>query len=427
MTEQKNTLAQDSLILHASGKPGKIEIRATKSLETQRDLALAYSPGVAAPCLEIEKDPAAAFSYTSKGNLVAVISNGTAVLGLGDIGALASKPVMEGKAVLFKRFADVDAVDLEINSKDPGRVVEAAALVSTGFGGINLEDIKAPECFLIEAALREKLDIPVFHDDQHGTAVVTAAGLINALLLTGKRIEDVKIVVNGAGAAAIACASLIRDMGARNILMCDTRGVIYKGRTEGMNPWKERFAAETEDRTLSDAVRGADVFLGLSAKGVLNGEKVKTMAPRPIIFAMANPDPEITPDEAHAAVPDAIVATGRSDYPNQINNVLGFPYIFRGALDVRACMINETMKKAAADALAELARRPVDEEIKKAYGGAEFTFGPNYIVPAPFDPRLIETVPPAVARAAMETGVARNPVTDWEAYGRALRNRMNRG
>ena len=335
MTEQKNTLAQDSLILHASGKPGKIEIRATKSLETQRDLALAYSPGVAAPCLEIEKDPAAAFSYTSKGNLVAVISNGTAVLGLGDIGALASKPVMEGKAVLFKRFADVDAVDLEINSKDPGRVVEAAALVSTGFGGINLEDIKAPECFLIEAALREKLDIPVFHDDQHGTAVVTAAGLINALLLTGKRIEDVKIVVNGAGAAAIACASLIRDMGARNILMCDTRGVIYKGRTEGMNPWKERFAAETEDRTLSDAVRGADVFLGLSAKGVLNGEKVKTMAPRPIIFAMAKPDPEITPDEAHAAVPDAIVATGRSDYPNQINNVLGFPYIFRGALDVR--------------------------------------------------------------------------------------------
>lgn len=427
MTEQKNTLAQDSLTLHASGKPGKIEVRATKPLETQRDLALAYSPGVAAPCLEIEKNPAAAFSYTSKGNLVAVISNGTAVLGLGDIGALASKPVMEGKAVLFKRFADVDAVDLEIDSKDPGRVVEAAALVSTGFGGINLEDIKAPECFLIEAALREKLDIPVFHDDQHGTAVVTAAGLINALRLTDRKIEDVKIVVNGAGAAAIACASLIRDMGARNILMCDTRGVIYKGRTEGMNPWKERFAAETEDRTLSDAVRGADVFLGLSAKGVLNGEKVKTMAPRPIIFAMANPDPEITPDEAHAAVPDAIVATGRSDYPNQINNVLGFPYIFRGALDVRACMINEAMKKAAADALAELARRPVDEEIKKAYGGAEFTFGPNYIVPVPFDPRLIETVPPAVARAAMETGAARNPVTDWAAYGRALRNRMNRG
>lgn len=427
MTEQKNTLAQDSLTLHASGKPGKIEVRATKPLETQRDLALAYSPGVAAPCLEIEKNPAAAFSYTSKGNLVAVISNGTAVLGLGDIGALASKPVMEGKAVLFKRFADVDAVDLEIDSKDPGRVVEAAALVSTGFGGINLEDIKAPECFLIEAALREKLDIPVFHDDQHGTAIVTAAGLINALRLTDRKIEDVKIVVNGAGAAAIACASLIRDMGARNILMCDTRGVIYKGRTEGMNPWKERFAAETEDRTLSDAVRGADVFLGLSAKGVLNGEKVKTMAPRPIIFAMANPDPEITPDEAHAAVPDAIVATGRSDYPNQINNVLGFPYIFRGALDVRACMINEAMKKAAADALAELARRPVDEEIKKAYGGAEFTFGPNYIVPVPFDPRLIETVPPAVARAAMETGAARNPVTDWAAYGRALRNRMNRG
>ena len=424
MTEHKNTLGEESLRLHASGKAGKIEIRATKPLNTQRDLALAYSPGVAAPCLEIEKDAEKAYAYTAKGNTVAVISNGTAVLGLGDIGALASKPVMEGKAVLFKRFADVDAIDIEVDSKDPDKVVEAAALVSTGFGGINLEDIKAPECFYIESELRAKLDIPVFHDDQHGTAVVVAAGVLNGLELTGKKIDEIKVVVNGAGAAAIACASLIRSLGVKHIVMCDTKGVIYKGRTAGMNAWKEKFALETPDRTLADAVKGADVFLGLSVKGVLNGDMVKTMAARPLIFAMANPDPEITPDEAHAAVADAIVATGRSDYPNQINNILGFPYIFRGALDVRASTINEEMKLAAAHALAALARLPVPEEVKAAYQGKDLSFGPEYIIPVPFDPRLIEIVPVAVAKAAAETGVARKPVADFDAYKAELKSRL---
>ena len=410
--------------MHASGKPGKIEIRATKPLNTQKDLALAYSPGVAAPCLEIAKDASKAYAYTDKGNTVAVVSNGTAVLGLGNIGALASKPVMEGKAVLFKRFGDVDAVDVEIDSEDPDKVVETTALIASGFGGINLEDIKAPECFYIEKELRSRLGIPVFHDDQHGTAIVVAAALLNGLELTGKKIEDVKVVVNGAGAAAIACSSLIRSLGVKHIVMCDTKGVIYKGRSAGMNPWKETFAAETEARTLAEAVKGADVFLGLSVKGVLTGDMVKTMAARPMIFAMANPDPEITPDEAHAAVPDAIVATGRSDYPNQINNILGFPYIFRGALDVRASTVNEEMKLAAAHALAELARRPVPEEVKKAYRGKDLSFGPEYIIPVPFDPRLIEVVPPAIAKAAADTGVARKPIADFAAYAEALKARL---
>lgn len=413
MTENKNPLEQESLILHASVRPGKIEIKATKPLETQRDLSLAYSPGVAAPCLEIQKNPDDAFLYTAKGNLVAVMSNGTAVLGLGDIGSLASKPVMEGKAVLFKRFADVDAVDIEINTKDPDKVVETAALIGGGFGGINLEDIKAPECFYIESELKKRLDIPVFHDDQHGTAVVVAAGLINGLELTGRKIGDVRLVVNGAGAAAVACASLLREMGVKNIIMCDSKGVIYKGREEGMNPFKESFAAETPLRTLADAVKGADVFLGLSVKGALSADMVKTMAGAPLIFALANPNPEITPAEALAAVPGAIVATGRSDYPNQINNVLGFPYIFRGALDVRAARINEQMKQAAAYALAKLAR---EDGLSK-----------DKIVPSPFDPRLIDTVPLAVARAACETGAARLPVTDWDAYRTLLRGRLKKG
>ncbi len=407
MTENKNSLEIESLKLHESGRAGKIQIVPTKPLETKRDLALAYSPGVAAPCLEIEKNPDDAFRYTAKGNLVAVMSNGTAVLGLGDIGALASKPVMEGKAVLFKRFADVDAIDIEIDSRDPEKVVETAAMIGNGFGGINLEDIKAPECFYIETELKKRLNIPVFHDDQHGTAVVVAAGLVNGLELTGKKIDEIKLVVNGAGAAAIACTSLLRSMGVKNITMCDSKGVIYKGRAAGMNPYKEQFAAETDARTLADAVKGADVFLGLSVKGALTGEMVKTMAGSPMIFALANPNPEITPDEAFAAAPDAIVATGRSDYPNQINNVLGFPYIFRGALDVRASQINEEMKQAAARALAELARA----------GG----LSRDAIIPSPFDPALIETVAPAVAKAACDTGVARKPVTDWDAYRSRLR------
>ena len=413
MTENKNSLATEALALHARGRAGKIEIKATKPLNDQRDLALAYSPGVAAPCLEIEKNPDDAYLYTTKGNLVAVMSNGTAVLGLGDIGAAASKPVMEGKAVLFKRFADVDAIDIEIDSRDPDKVVETAAMIGNGFGGINLEDIKAPECFYIETELKKRLDIPVFHDDQHGTAVVVAAGLVNGLELTGKKIDKIKLVVNGAGAAAIACASLLRSMGVKHIIMCDSKGVIYKGRTVGMNPYKEKFAAETDARTLADAVKGADVFLGLSVKGALTGEMVKTMTKSPMIFALANPNPEITPDEAFAAAPDAIVATGRSDYPNQINNVLGFPYIFRGALDVRAREINEEMKQAAARALAERARSDGLSRDK--------------IIPSPFDPLLIETVAAAVAKAACDAGVARKPVADWESYREHLRSLVRKG
>lgn len=413
MTENKNSLEQEALRLHSSGRCGKIEVVATKPLETQKDLSLAYSPGVAAPCLEIQKDPNEAFRYTAKGNLVAVMSNGTAVLGLGDIGSLASKPVMEGKAVLFKRFADVDAIDIEINSKDPDKVVETAAMIGDGFGGINLEDIKAPECFYIERELKKRLSIPVFHDDQHGTAVVVAAGLVNGLALTGRKIEDVRLVVNGAGAAAVACTSLLREMGVKNIIMCDSKGVIYKGRKEGMNPFKESFAADTSLRTLAEAVKGADVFLGLSVKGALTPDMVKTMARSPLIFALANPNPEITPQDALTANPDAIIATGRSDYPNQINNVLGFPYIFRGALDVRASEINEKMKQAAAQALASLARA---DGLSK-----------NKIIPSPFDPRLIHTVPVAVAKTACETGVARLPMTDFEAYAEKLRSKLNKG
>lgn len=413
MTENKNSLEQEALRLHSSGRCGKIEVVATKPLETQKDLSLAYSPGVAAPCLEIQKDPNEAFRYTAKGNLVAVMSNGTAVLGLGDIGSLASKPVMEGKAVLFKRFADVDAIDIEINSKDPDKVVETAAMIGDGFGGINLEDIKAPECFYIERELKKRLSIPVFHDDQHGTAVVVAAGLVNGLALTGRKIEDVRLVVNGAGAAAVACTSLLREMGVKNIIMCDSKGVIYKGRKEGINPFKESFAADTSLRTLAEAVKGADVFLGLSVKGALTPDMVKTMARSPLIFALANPNPEITPQDALTADPDAIIATGRSDYPNQINNVLGFPYIFRGALDVRASEINEKMKQAAAQALASLARA---DGLSK-----------DKIIPSPFDPRLIHTVPVAVAKAACETGVARLPMTDFEAYAEKLRSKLNKG
>lgn len=413
MTENKNSLDLESLELHASGRPGKIEIIATKPLNTKKDLALAYSPGVAAPCLEIEKNPDEAFRYTAKGNLVAVISNGTAVLGLGSIGSLASKPVMEGKSVLFKKFADVDAIDVEINSTDPDKVVETAALIGDTFGGINLEDIKAPECFYIETELKKRLNIPVFHDDQHGTAVVVAAGLLNGLELAGKKIEEIKLVVNGAGAAAVACTSLLRELGVKNIVMCDSKGVIYKGRTAGMNPFKESFAAETQCRTLEEAVKGADVFLGLSVKGALTKEMVKTMAEKPLIFALANPNPEITPEEAYEAVPDAIVATGRSDYPNQVNNVLGFPYIFRGALDVRASQINEQMKLAAAHALAELAR---EDGLTK-----------DKIIPPPFDDRLIEIVPVAVAETACKTGVARLPVNDWNAYRAQLKKRMKKG
>jgi len=413
MTENKNSLEQDSLTLHASGRAGKIEIIPTKPLNTKRDLALAYSPGVAAPCLEIEKNPDEAYRYTAKGNLVAVISNGTAVLGLGSIGSLASKPVMEGKSVLFKKFADVDSIDIEINSLDPDKVVETAALIGDTFGGINLEDIKAPECFYIERELKKRLNIPVFHDDQHGTAVVVAAGLVNGLELTGKKIEDIKLVVNGAGAAAVACASLVRELGVKNIIMCDSKGVIYKGRTAGMNQFKDSFAAETDARTLAEAVEGADVFLGLSVKGALTPEMVKTMNKQPLIYALANPNPEITPEEAFSAAPDAIVATGRSDYPNQVNNVLGFPYIFRGALDVRASQINEKMKLAAARALAELARA---DGLSK-----------DKIIPSPFDERLIETVPVAVAKAACETGMAQKPIQDWEAYRTQLKKRVKKG
>ena len=395
--------------MHAKGRAGKISLTATKPLNTRADLALLYSPGVAAPCLEIEKTPADAYRYTTKGNLVAVVSNGTAVLGLGDIGALASKPVMEGKAVLFKRFGDVDAIDIEIDSHDPDKVVEAAALTATGFGGINLEDIKAPECFYIETKLKKRLNIPVFHDDQHGTAVVVAAGLVNGLKLTGKKIEEIKLVVNGAGAAAIACASLLRAMGVKKITMCDSKGVIYKGRAAGMNPYKESFAVETSARTLAEAVKDADVFLGLSVAGALTGDMVKTMADKPIIFALANPNPEITPADAKAANPAAIVATGRSDYPNQVNNVLGFPYIFRGALDVRAREINEAMKEAAAHALAELA--------------AADGLNAENIIPDPFDARLLENVSTAVAKAACDSGVAMAPVSDWDAYKRGLKAR----
>ncbi|MDX8356570.1 NADP-dependent malic enzyme [Sphingopyxis terrae] len=418
---------REALLYHSYGRPGKIEIVASKPMATQRDLSLAYSPGVAVPVNAIAENPAAAYDYTAKGNLVAVISNGTAILGLGNLGALASKPVMEGKAVLFKRFADVDSIDLEVKTEDPQAFIDAVELLEPSFGGINLEDIAAPNCFIIEAALKEKMNIPVFHDDQHGTAIITAAGLINACHLTGRDLADIKVVVNGAGAAAIACTALIKAMGVRheNVIMCDRKGTIYQGRTEGMDQWKSAHAVPTEARDLTEALGGADVFLGLSAAGALKPEMVKGMAPAPIIFAMANPDPEISPPDARAARPDAIIATGRSDYPNQVNNVLCFPFIFRGALDVRATAINEEMKIAAAYAIADLARQQVPEEVAAAYGGRASSFGPEYIIPSPFDPRLMEIVPAAVAKAAMETGVAQQPIDDLEAYRTRLRARLN--
>jgi malate dehydrogenase (oxaloacetate-decarboxylating)(NADP+) len=417
----------EALDFHSSGRPGKIEIIASKPMATQRDLSLAYSPGVAVPVRAIAEDPSKAYDYTAKGNLVAVISNGTAILGLGNLGALASKPVMEGKAVLFKRFADVDSIDIELDTEDPDKFIEAVALMEPSFGGINLEDIKAPECFIIEQTLRDRMNIPIMHDDQHGTAIISAAGLINACFLTGRELKDIRVVVNGAGAAAIACTALIKAMGVRHdhVIMCDRKGVIYRGREGGMDQWKSAHAVDTDRRTLAEALVGADVFLGLSAAGALKAEMVKSMAPRPIIFAMANPDPEITPPEAKEARPDAIVATGRSDYPNQVNNVLGFPFIFRGALDVRATAINEEMKIAAAQALADLAREAVPEEVAAAYGGKAHRFGTDYIIPAPFDPRLMEVVPAAVAQAAMDSGVAQRPIPDIAAYRTALRSRLN--
>jgi malate dehydrogenase (oxaloacetate-decarboxylating)(NADP+) len=421
-------LREDALEYHRKGRPGKLEIVPTKPMITQRDLSLAYSPGVAYPVLEIEKDPDLAYEYTIKGNLVAVISNGTAILGLGDRGALASKPVMEGKAVLFKKFADVDAIDIEVNTRDPDEFIRMVQAIAPTFGGINLEDIKAPECFYIEETLRATLDIPVFHDDQHGTAVISAAALLNALELVGKRIDEIKVVINGAGASGIACADLWVKLGVRkeNLIMLDTKGVIYKGRKEGMNPYKERFAADTEARTLAEAIRGADVFLGLSVADVLTPEMVKSMAERPIIFALANPDPEIRYELAKEVRPDAIVATGRSDYPNQVNNVLGFPFIFRGALDVRARAINDEMKLAAARALAALAREDVPDSVLKAYGLETLRFGPDYIIPKPLDPRVMLWEAPAVAQAAMETGVARIHI-DIEEYRERLAARLGKG
>lgn len=423
----KKSLKQDALNFHSSGRPGKLEITPTKPLTTQRDLSLAYSPGVAEPCLAIEAEPDKAYDYTAKGNLVAVISNGTAVLGLGNIGAGASKPVMEGKAVLFKKFADIDGVDLELDTEDVDRFVEAVSLLGPSFGGINLEDIKSPECFIIEQRLRELMDIPVFHDDQHGTAIIAAAGLINALHLTGRDIRDITVVSNGAGAASIACVELIKAMGVKheNVIMCDRSGVVYQGREDGMNQWKSAHAVKTEARTLADALKGADVFLGLSAAKAMTPDMIKSMADRPIVFAMANPEPEIMPDVAKKARPDAIIATGRSDYPNQVNNVLGFPYIFRGALDVRATAINEDMKIAAANAIAMLAREDVPDEVNDAYAGESLRYGEDYIIPAPFDPRLISAVSSAVAEAAMTSGVARKPIDDIEAYKRDLSARLD--
>ena len=423
----KKSLKQDALNFHATGRPGKLEITPTKPLTTQRDLSLAYSPGVAEPCLAIKASPDKAYDYTAKGNLVAVISNGTAVLGLGNIGAGASKPVMEGKAVLFKKFADIDGVDLELDTEDVDRFVDAVSLLGPSFGGINLEDIKSPECFIIEQRLREVMDIPVFHDDQHGTAIIAAAGLINALHLTGRDIRDIKVVSNGAGAASIACVELIKAMGVKheNVLMCDRSGVVYQGRENGMNQWKSAHAVKTDARTLADALKGADVFLGLSAAKAMSTDMLKSMADRPIVFAMANPEPEIMPDAAKKARPDAIIATGRSDYPNQVNNVLGFPYIFRGALDVRATAINEEMKIAAAHAIAMLAREDVPDEVTDAYAGESMRYGEDYIIPAPFDPRLISAVSSAVAQAAMTSGVAKKPIDDLESYRRDLSARLD--
>ncbi|MDN5247816.1 MAG: malic enzyme-like NAD(P)-binding protein [Wolbachia endosymbiont of Tyrophagus putrescentiae] len=415
---------QEALRYHS--KAGKISILPTKPLLTQHDLSLAYSPGVAAPCLEIATDPEKVYDYTAKGNSVAVISNGTAVLGLGNIGASASKPVMEGKAVLFKRFADIDAVDIEINTENIEDFINAVKYLGPSWGGINLEDIRSPDCFVIEKRLKELMDVPVFHDDQHGTAVVVAAGIINALDIVGKKLEDAKIIMNGAGAAGIACLEMLKSMGARNTVLCDKQGVVYKGRKDEMNEWKEKHAADISERSLSDSIKGADVFIGLSAKDVLDETMLKNMSRDPIIFALANPDPEVRPEFAKAVRPDAIVATGRSDYGNQVNNVMGFPYIFRGALDVHATSINDEMKIAAANAIAKLAHEPVPDEISSAYGGRKMSYGRDYIIPTPFDPRLIYTVSPAVAKAAIDSQVAKKAIQDWNEYENQLKSRLSR-
>ena len=424
---QLSDLDRDALAFHASGKPGKIEIAPTKPLTTQRDLSLAYSPGVAAPCLRIAEDPSTAYDYTARGNLVAVISNGTAILGLGNLGGLASKPVMEGKAALFKRFADVDAIDLELNTSDVDEFVNCVRFLEPSFGGINLEDIKAPDCFIIEQRLRDIMGIPVFHDDQHGTAIIAAAGLISALDITGRDIKNTRLVVNGAGSAGIACIELIKALGMPhdNVVLCDTRGVIHTGREEGMNQWKSAHAIDTKLRTLEDAMKGADMFFGVSAEGAVTRNMAKSMAKQPIIFAMANPNPEISPEEVKAVRDDAIVATGRSDYPNQINNVLGFPYIFRGAQDVRATTINDEMKIAAAHALAELAREDVPDEVAAAYSGRQLRYGQEYIIPVPFDPRLIAAIPSRVAEAAVKSGVAQRPIEDITTYRHELSARLD--
>ena len=418
---------KEALEFHSLNKPGKLEINSSKPMTTKRDLALAYSPGVAVPVRAIADDPETAYDYTSKGNLVAVISNGSAILGMGNLGALASKPVMEGKAVLFKRFADIDSIDLEIDSQDSDEIINSIKNFACSFGGINLEDIAAPDCFIIEEKLKEILDIPIFHDDQHGTAIITTAALINALDISGKSIKDIKVVVNGAGASAIACTNLFKNSGvpSENVIMLDRKGVVYRGRTEGMDQWKSAHAVETKKRTLEEAINGADVFLGLSAKGALKKELVKTMAKSPIIFACANPDPEITPEEIMEVRDDAIIATGRSDYPNQVNNLIGFPYIFRGALDVRATTINEEMKVAAANAIAKLAREDVPDEVVAAMGGDRPKYGKDYIIPSTFDPRLISVIPAAVAKAAMDSGVAKKPIKDFEAYRDQLKQRLD--
>jgi len=425
--EKRTFTDEEALHFHKYPTPGKIAIAATKPMATQRDLSLAYSPGVAVPVLKIAEDPEAAYDYTSKGNLVAVISNGTAILGLGNLGALASKPVMEGKGVLFKRFADVDAIDIEVSATDPDEIITVVKNIGVTFGGINLEDIKSPECFRIETELQELLDIPVFHDDQHGTAIISAAGLINACHITGRDLKDVKVVLNGPGAAGIATLELIKAMGLTpsNVIAVDSKGVLWRGRTNDMNQYKSAHAVDTDKRTLAEALEGADVFIGLSVKGALTADLVKKMAPKPIIFAMANPDPEITPEEVHSVRPDAIVATGRSDYPNQVNNVLGFPYIFRGSLDVRARRVNMEMKIACANALAMLAREDVPDEVAAAYHGMQLKFGPQYIIPSPFDPRLIWYIPPFVAQAAMDSGVARKPIPDMDAYRASLAQRLD--
>jgi malate dehydrogenase (oxaloacetate-decarboxylating)(NADP+) len=426
MSDEKRTFTdEEALAFHRLPRPGKISITPTKPMATQRDLSLAYSPGVAVPVQAIADNPEMAYDYTSKGNLVAVISNGTAILGMGNLGALASKPVMEGKSVLFKRFADVDSIDIEVTTQDVEELITTVRNIGPTFGGINLEDIKAPECFIIESRLRDELDIPVFHDDQHGTAIIAVAGLINACELTKRKMSDIKVVVNGAGAAGLSVTSLIKMMGVKNIIVCDKEGVVYRGREASMDQFKSVHAVDTPMRTLTEAMKGADVFMGLSAARAVSQDQIKSMAKNPIIFAMANPDPEITPEEVRAVRKDAIMATGRSDYPNQVNNVLGFPYIFRGALDVRARTINEEMKLAAAKALAALAKEDVPDEVAAAYQGQRLQFGPDYILPTPFDPRLISTVPPYVAQAAMDTGVARRPIADMDAYRNSLAQRLD--